>query len=114
MQCVTDNIAGQVVEQVPQVIMFLREEVFESHGLTAIAVVDRMRGLFMDMDYFGFGDVADGIPLCHDAMRPFQVFQTGQGFIVMETLPQRAADGGIGIVTERVRLVRLRLSGYQW
>ncbi len=61
----------------------------------------------MDMHHFSLGHIADRKALCSDALSPLQVFQTGQGFIVMETLPQRAPDSGVGIVAERVRLAKL-------
>ncbi len=61
----------------------------------------------MDMYHFSFSHIADTKTLCSDALSPFQVFQTWQGFIVMESLPQGTADGGVGIIAEWMRLVGL-------
>src|SRR4030042_4520857 len=98
----------------PQMMIFIREHELKRHGFSAITVVYPSRCLFMDVDYLSFGDIGDSVTLSHDVMRPIQVFQTGEGLIVTVSFPKRTTDGGIGIITEGVRLVRLRrVSGYQ-
>jgi hypothetical protein len=87
IQHVTKDVGGEIMGKVPEVILFIREQAFESHCFTTIAIKYSLGRLFMNVDHFSFSYIGYGLAFSHDAMRPFQIFQTGKGFIKMITLP---------------------------
>ena len=108
------RIGGEVVQQVPPVVMFLGEDAFEGHGLAAVAIVDPRRRFFMDMDHFRLSDIADGIPLAHDAVRPFQVFQAGQRFVVVVLSHSERRMAALALLQNGYGWWACEWSGYQW
>src|SRR5688572_8052345 len=87
--------------------MRLRIHPLESHGFAAITVEHAARPFIVNMNNLCFGYISNGISLLFSPLRPCQILQSSQHFIVWILLPQTFSNGGIGVIAKGCLLPEL-------
>src|SRR4029079_16639836 len=72
--------------------------------LAPVAVLHLLPGLVMNVDDLGIGDVGKPAAAGLDGLGPGEVLEAGQALVVGLLLPDRAANGAVGVVAEVGRL----------
>ena len=87
--------------------MRLGINLLKCHRFTAITIEHTLRRFIVYMDNLRFGHIRDLVTLFLRPLRPRQILQASQCFIVGVLLPQAFPDGSIGIIAEGRLLTKL-------
>ena len=101
---IAEDVCDRQTHKVIKIEMGFGVDPSQCHGFTAVSVEYTAWRFIMDVDDLGFSNIGNLLVMFLRPLRPRQIFEPGQCFIVLILFPQTFANGGVGVIAKRCRL----------